>query len=54
MTEDFDVIKKTKNELAMELVNAFLEKMAVIGYNAKETAALIEGKTGEVDTNGNS
>ena len=53
VTEDKDVIGKTKNELAMELVGAFLEKMAAIGYNAKETAALIERKTGEADTNGN-
>jgi len=54
VTEDNEVIKKTKSELAMELVGAFLEKMAAIGYNAAETAALIGGKAGEGETNGNS
>ena len=44
VTEDGEVVKKAKNELAMELVEAFLEKMAAIGLGAKETAALIEGK----------
>ena len=41
VTEDAAVIEKTKNELAMELVEAFLGKMATIGYCAKETAELI-------------
>ena len=45
VTEDEEVIKKTKDELAMDLVDAFLEKMAAVGYSAKETAELIEGKT---------
>jgi len=48
VTEDESVIKKTKNEMAMELIEAFLGKMAAIGYNALETAALIasSGKEG--------
>ena len=54
VTEDKDVIGKTKNALAMELVGVFLEKMAAIGYSAEETAALIKEKTGEVDKNGDS
>ena len=54
VTEDTAVIEKMKNALAMELVDAFLEKMAAIGYGAKETAALIAGKTGEVGNYGNS
>jgi len=54
VTEDKDVIGKTKNTLAMELVNVFLYKMEAIGYSAKETAALIEAKTGGEDTHGNS
>ena len=53
VTEDKDVIGKTKIELAMELVSAFMEKMAAIGYSADETAALVAGKRGEADTNGN-
>ena len=48
VTEDAEVIGKMKNELAKELIDAFLEKMAAIGYGAKETAALIAEKTGEV------
>ena len=43
VTEDTEVIEKTKNDLAMDLVGAFLEKMAAIGYGRTETAALING-----------
>ena len=53
VTEDKTVIEKTKNELATELIEAFLEKMAAIGYNKKETAEIIAGEA-EVDTHGNS
>ena len=53
VTEDEEVIGTTKNELATELVSAFLEKMAAIGYSAKETATFIQGKIGEGDKNGN-
>ena len=53
VTEDKDVIGKTKTELALELVGAFLEKMAAIGYSASETAALVAGKIGEAETDGN-
>jgi len=53
VTEDNEVIEKAKNELAMELINAFLEKMAAIGYSAIETAALIGGSTGKGEANGN-
>lgn len=41
VTEDKTVIDRAKNELAMELVSTFLEKMAAIGYSAEETAKLI-------------
>ena len=44
VTEDTEVIGKMKNELAMELVEAFLKKMAAIGYGAREAASLIAGK----------
>ena len=53
VTEDKAVIEKMKNELAMELVGAFLEKMAAIGYGAAETAGLIKVKSEEDGTNGN-
>jgi len=54
VTEDESVIGKTKTELAMELVEAFLGKMAAIGYDAKATAELIAGRSGEVNTYGDS
>ena len=54
VTEDKEVIEKTKNELALEVVGAFLEQMSAIGYSAKETAALIEKKAGEVSLDGDS
>jgi len=44
VTEDEAVIENTKNELAIELVEVFLGKMAAIGYGVRETAALIEEK----------
>ena len=50
VTEDGEVIKKVKNELAMELVDAFLVNMAAIGYGADETAALIKSKRNEAET----
>ena len=46
VTEDTEVIRKMKNELAMEIVDAFLEKMSAIGYGAGEAAAMITGKAG--------
>lgn len=54
VTEEIAVIENVKSELALELVDVFLEKMAAIGYNAEETAALIKGKTGEVEKYGDS
>jgi len=48
VTEDTAVIKKTKNDMAIGIVEAFLEKMAAIGYGLEETATLIKAKTGEV------
>jgi len=53
VTEDISVIEKTKNELAMELVDSFLEKMSAIGYGPRETAELIAEKQ-EVGSYGNS
>ena len=44
VTEDGEVIEKTRNELAEELADAFLAKMAAIGFGAGETAALMNAK----------
>ncbi|MCL2226404.1 MAG: GntR family transcriptional regulator [Oscillospiraceae bacterium] len=55
VTEETKVIEKTKSEMAMELVEAFLSKMASIGYDRKETAAMIANTRGkEVQDHGNS
>ena len=51
VTEDEMVIDKVKNDLAIEIVEVFLEKMAAIGYDATEAAALILGKKREVVSN---
>ena len=48
VTEDTEVIEKMKNEMAMELIKVFLEKMSAIGYNAGDAAALIVRKAEEM------
>jgi len=53
VTEEISVIEKTKKEMAAELVEAFLEKMAAIGYSKDETADMIIAKK-EVEAHGNS
>ena len=42
VTEDEAVIDKLKNGLALDIVNAFLGKMAAIGYTPGDAAAMIE------------
>jgi DNA-binding transcriptional regulator YhcF (GntR family) len=54
VTEDVEVIEKMKNELARELTEAYLEKIAAIGYSAAEANVLIAGVTEEVMVNGDS
>jgi DNA-binding transcriptional regulator YhcF (GntR family) len=54
VTEDSSVIDSTKNKLAIEFTDAFLDKMEAIGYGAKETYALITANRKEADTNGDS
>ena len=46
VTENRAVIERTKNELAMEIVESFLRKIAAIGYDANQAAALIATKAG--------
>jgi len=53
VTEEIAVIEKAKKELAVDLVNAFLEKMAAIGYDKKETVNLISRKE-EAEKHGDS
>ena len=52
VTQDEGLIMKLKNELAMELISAFLEKMSAIGYSAAESAALVSAKGEEAGENG--
>lgn len=52
VTEDSGVIEKLKNEMAKELIDAFLEKMAVIGFSTIETAEIIAKR--EVSKDGDS
>ena len=54
VTEDEAVIGKMKSELAIELVDAFLEKMEAIGYGAGDAAELIAGKIREAGNDGDS
>jgi len=53
VTEDESVIERTKTKMAMGLIEIFLEKMAAVGYNAQETAALIVKSGREVVEDGN-
>jgi len=55
VTEDEVVIGKTKSALAMDLVEEFVKNMAAIGYDAKETAALVinaDARNDNVETGG--
>jgi len=55
VTDDTEVIKKMKTELAKELVATFFGKMKEIGYSADETARIVAEKTKEVESkHGNS
>ena len=53
VTDDTEVIKKMKNDLAMDIVATFFTKMQDIGYNANEAAEIINTTKKEVEsTNG--
>jgi len=54
VTEDKTVIDRMKNELAQDMAESFLDKMAVIGYSAGETMALIKERMKEGGTDGDS
>lgn len=42
VTEDMDMIKATRNQLAREQVQEFVDKMEKLGFNKKEIVALLE------------
>lgn len=41
ITEDVEMIKRAKNKLAVQQIIAFIEKMQQMGFEKKETLALI-------------
>jgi GntR family transcriptional regulator len=47
VTEDVERIMKTKNILAMQLINEFIKNMSDLGYNRQQTVALIESAAEE-------
>lgn len=47
VTEDVEKIMKTKNILAMQLINEFIENMSNLGYNRQQTVSLIESAAEE-------
>lgn len=47
VTEDVEKIKKTKNSLAMGLINEFIENMNNLGYDRNQTISLIENTAEE-------
>lgn len=42
VTEDMDMIKATRSQLAREQVQEFIDKMEKLGFNKKEIVALLE------------
>lgn len=42
VTEDMEMIKATRNQLAKEQVQEFIDKMEKLGFNKKEIVALLE------------
>lgn len=42
VTEDMGMIKATRNQLAREQVQEFVDKMEKLGFNKKEIVALLE------------
>lgn len=42
ITEDQDMIKKVKDDLALEEITAFLRKMKMLGFNKEETISFMK------------
>ena len=42
VTEDMEMIKQTREQLAREQVQEFIDKMEKLGFNKKEVVALLE------------
>ncbi|MGI6049673.1 MAG: GntR family transcriptional regulator [Acetivibrionales bacterium] len=49
ITEDVEMIKRAKNKLAVQQIIAFIEKMQQMGFEKKETLALINKMLEEME-----
>lgn len=47
VTEDMDMITKTRNELAREQIRKFIDKMKELGFNKEEVMALLKQAGGD-------
>lgn len=47
VTEDVEKIMQTKNSLAMNLINEFIENMSSLGYDKQQTITLIRSTAEE-------
>lgn len=52
VTEDAEKIMKIKNNLAMELIHAFMERMNQLGYDRQQTVFLMNQLMKEENPNG--
>lgn len=46
VTEDLNMIKETRNQLAREQVEDFVKRMKALGFDKKDIIALLEKETG--------
>ena len=47
VTEDLEMIRQTRNKLAYEQINDFMEKMKKLGFDKEEIVALLKQAEGE-------
>lgn len=46
VTEDLEMIKKTRNQLAKEQIEAFIKRMEALGFSKEDIVALLEREAG--------
>lgn len=46
VTEDLEMIKKTRNQLAKEQIEAFIKRMEALGFSKEDIIALLEREAG--------
>lgn len=46
VTEDLDMIKETRNQLAKEQIEEFIKRMEALGFKKEDIIALLERETG--------